>query len=142
MEKKFDPLAWAAASNNNAATGNGQSQSAHVINPQSNTETYLRSTDDVDSKAELMAVIDELIARRINICESYHDWLRVGFALAYELGPGGCDAYHQLSAMSTKYNQAECEAKWQECLRSNSGRVTKSTIFWLAQQEGVDTASL
>lgn len=83
-----------------------------------------------------------LLARGINITEAYLDWIKVGWALAEELGAEGREYYHQLSAQSAKYNERECEAKWQSLLRSNSGRVTASTIFWLAEQAGVDIAAL
>ena len=110
-----------------------QPKAEHVVN---------RQPRDTDAKAELLAVIDEVVSRGINITESYHDWLRVGFALAWELGPEGRDAFHQLSAQSTKYRQEECERKWHEVLRTSNGRTTGSTIFWLAQQAGIDVEAL
>ena len=139
MDKQsFDPLAWASASiNKNDANVNTDENvhtcSEHVVN---------RQPRDVDAKAELLALIDVLVARGVHITESYHDWLRVGFALAWELGPEGRDAFHQLSAQSAKYRQEECERKWHEVLRTSNGRTTGSTIFWLAQQAGIDVEAL
>ena len=139
----FNPLAWAAASNkNNAATDNGQSMTNLVDNLQSGGAAHKRAADNADAKAELMGLINELLKRGINITESYHDWIRVGFALAEELGAEGRDAFHQLSAMSSKYDPRECEAKWHSLLHANSGRVKGNTLFWLAQQAGVDTTSI
>ena len=137
-KNSFDPLAWASARNNkndaNVSTlENTQASSEQVNYHQGNA---------ADAKADLLAVIEELVTRGINITESYHDWLRVGFALAWELGPDGKDAFHQLSAQSVKYRQEECERKWNEVLRTSNGRTTGSTIFWLAQQHGVDVESL
>lgn len=138
----FDPLAWAATSNNNAATDNGQLHTDHVSNPLKYADGYLPSLDAGDGKAEINALINFLLEHGVNICESYHDWLKVGFALAEELGEEGRDAFHQLSAMSSKYNETECERKWKECLRSNTGRVRGCTLFWMAQQAGIDTTTL
>lgn len=134
----FDPFAWVTTETKNDSLING----SQVINHQCCAEEHARMTDATEAKAELLAVINELLVRGINITESYHDWLRVGFALAWELGAEGREPFHRLSAMSTKYNERECEAKWQSLLRSNSGRVTKGTIFWMAEQAGIDIASL
>lgn len=142
MEKNFNPLAWAAASNNNAATVNGQVRADHVNNHQGCAEGRKRAHEDNDANAELLAVVGKLVARGINITESYHDWLRVGFALAWELGSEGREAFHQLSAQSAKYRQDECDRKWHELLRTSNGRTTGSTIFWLAQQAGIDVTAL
>ena len=142
MERQFNPLEWAAASQNTAATKNGQMKTDQVANHQCCAEVRQRAKFDADAKAELIAVISVLLARRINITESYIDWIKVGWALAEELGAEGRDYFHQLSAQSAKYNERECEAKWHSLLRSNSGRVTASTIFWMAEQAGVDIAAI
>ena len=142
MEKNFNPLAWAAASNNNAATVNGQAHAYHVNNHQGCATAHTRTENDADAKKELLAVITMLIAKGINIAESYHDWWRLGCALAWELGVEGREFYHQLSAMSTKYSERECEAKWRECLRVSDGRTTKGTIFYMAEQAGIDITAL
>ena len=134
----FDPYAWVTTETKNDSLTNG----SQVTNNQSSAEEHTRLTHATEAKAELLAVINELLVRGINITESYHDWLRVGFALAEELGAEGREPFHRLSAMSTKYNERECEAKWQSLLRSNSGRVTKGTIFWMAEQAGVNIAAL
>lgn len=142
MEKKnhFDPLAWAAASNDNAALINGQATLGQVNSYQCCAEGCQRSV--VGDRADLMTVINEILTRGINITESYGDWIKVGFALAEELGAEGRETFHQLSAMSTKYNPTECERKWHSLLRSNSGRVTRSTIFWMAEQAGIDISAI
>lgn len=134
----FDPFAWVTTETRNDSLQKG----SQVTNHQCSSEKHVRMTDATETKAELLAVINELLARGINITDGYHDWLRVGFALAEELGTEGREPFHQLSAMSTKYNERECEAKWQSLLRSNSGRVTKSTIFWMAEQAGINIAAL
>jgi hypothetical protein len=141
-QKKFDPLAWAAVSNNNAAKQNGQHKADQVTTLQECAEAHHRALDNADTKAEISAVVEELLARGANIAESYNDWWRLGCALAWELGAEGREAYHRLSAMSTKYNREECERKWRECLKVCNGKATRATIFWMAQQVGVDVAAL
>ena len=142
MEKEFNPLEWAAASQNNAATKNGHINADQVVNPQGCAVAQPRSMCNTNSKDELIALISVLIARGINITETYLDWIKVGWALAEELGTEGREYFHQLSAASSKYNQRECEVKWHSLLRSNSGRVTGNTIFWMAEQAGVDISAI
>ena len=142
MEEKFNPKEWAAASNNNAATSKGQPSSDQVVNHQSCAETKPRAKCNADAKAQLIALLCLLIARGINITEDYMDWIKVGWALAEELGAEGREYFHQLSAQSAKYDERECESKWHSLLRSNSGRVTANTLYWMAEQAGVDIAAL
>ena len=140
MENKFNPLDWLAEQH--ASTAKNVQPKAEKVNiNQSSGEAHPRCYCE-DSKAELMAVISELLERRCNVAESYNDWWRIGCALAWELGPEGRDAYHQLSAMSQKYDPRECDRKWAECLRVSDGRTTRATIFWMAEQAGIDIDNL
>lgn len=123
---KFNPFAWLPERN----------ASTYIDN-----EQFINLHSDADAKVELLALIDKLVAQKVNITESYGDWVKVGFALAEELGEEGRVPFHQLSAQSSKYAERECEAKWRALLRANSGRVRGSTIFWLAEQAGIDIAS-
>lgn len=139
MDKhSFDPLAWASVSINKNDANVNTVENVHTCSEQ----VINRQPRDTDAKAELLAVIDKVVSRSINITELYYDWLRVGFALAWELGSEGRDAFHQLSAQSAKYRQEECERKWHEVLRTSNGRTTGRTIFWLAKQAGIDVEAL
>ena len=141
----FNPLDWLASSVNKKVANNfvnGQKKSGQVINLKNGADKILHARDNNDPRAELLTLINQLVYFNINITESYRDWLRVGFALAWELGQEGRDAFHQLSAQSAKYDPQECERKWNEVLRTANGSSTRSTIFWLAQQAGIDVAAL
>ena len=83
-----------------------------------------------------------MIARNANIAESYDDYVRLGFALANGLGSDGRDLYHQLCAHSTKYRQADCERKWQQCLHQADGRTSIATFYHMARQAGVDISTI
>ena len=76
----FDPMAWAAASDNGYKSAN----------PSFGNEL---------EKAK--ATVDELIRLGANIAESYNDWWECGCALA-ELGSEARDLFHQVSSQSTK----------------------------------------
>lgn len=128
----FDPLAWV-----NIESGNdGQQTVRQVTNQPATADT---SSDDQE---KILAVGQELLRMGANIAESYSDWLRLGFALADGLGSGGRELYHQLSAQSAKYREADCEKKWRQCLAKSNGRTTIKTFYFMAQQAGVDLSEI
>ncbi|MFV0271145.1 MAG: IS4 family transposase, partial [Macellibacteroides fermentans] len=65
-----------------------------------------------------------------NILEDRDNWLKVGSALANELGEQGRDFFHRLSNKSKKYDKADCDAKYDEMIDCR-GRYNYSlgTIF-------------
>ena len=134
----FDPMAWAAATDNtskSANNANGQTIAGQVQNPQP-------AVPPVGNELEkAKATVEELIRLGGNIAESYEDWWECGCALA-ELGPEARDLFHQVSSQSTKYREADCEKKWQECLSKRDGRITIATFYKMAQQAGVDLSSI
>lgn len=76
-----------------------------------------------DSRSETEKVeelVDALTQRGICITEDYNDWIKVGFALADSFGEGGRALFHRLSSLSSKYDHAQCDKKYENCLRSSS----------------------
>ena len=115
----FDPLAWLNQQDN--VQRDAISQQPTACQPLSPSEELALAT----------AVTRELIARNANI-----------FALANGLGSAGRDLYHQLCAHSTKYRQADCERKWQQCLHQADGRTSIATFYHMARQAGVDISTI
>lgn len=68
--------------------------------------------------------------------------LVLGFSLASGLGSEGHDLYHQLCSQSPKYNEADCERKWQECISKSDGRTTLATFYSMAKQAGIDLSRI
>ena len=134
----FDPMAWAAASDNNSKSAdntNDQLNIGQVPNPQ----PAVPYTGNELEKAK--ATVEELLRLGANIAESYDDWWECGCALA-ELGPEARDLFHLVSSQSSKYREADCEKKWQECLSKHDGRITIATFYKMAQQAGVDLSAI
>lgn len=63
-------------------------------------------------------IVKALVSRGINITESYEEWTKVGWAL--KLHPYGERLFHELSACSRKYNQAQTSQKWRQLGQSNT----------------------
>jgi hypothetical protein len=133
----FDPMAWAAATDNNSkpASDDNDQIKGQVQNPNP-------AVPDVGNELEkAKAAVEELLRLGGNIAESYNDWWECGCALA-ELGPEARDLFHQVSNQSTKYRESDCEKKWQECLSKRDGRITIATFYKMAQAAGVDLSAI
>ena len=134
----FDPMAWAAASGDNSKSADNANDQLHAGQVQ-DPQPAVPYTENELEKAK--ATVDELLRIGANIADSYEDWWECGCALA-ELGPGARDLFHQVSSQSTKYREADCEKKWQECLSKRDGRITIATFYKMAQQAGVDLSAI
>jgi hypothetical protein len=131
-ELPFDPLEWAAKS------AEAKKQPAKV-NRQPSASQPLHPMEEL---AKARAVTRELVRRGANIADDYGDYLKLGFALANGLGNEGRELYHQLCSQSAKYNEGDCERKWQQCLSKTDGRTTIATFYNMAKQAGVDLSSI
>ena len=130
----FDPLAWASQMPANTVNEPAKAD-APVKNPQS-------AVVDMGNELEkAKATVGELVRLGANIADSYDDWWSCGCALA-ELGPEAGDLFHQVSSLSSKYREANCEKKWQECLAKRDGRISIATFYKMAQQAGVDLSAI
>jgi hypothetical protein len=74
--------------------------------------------------------IAKLIENRIDITDTYDEWIKVGFALA-DLGEGGREYFHQISALSNKYNFIECDKKFTDLVKYYNGAVKINTLLFL-----------
>lgn len=87
---------------------------------------------------QVQEVCSKLSSSGICLTDDYADWVEIGFALANELGESGRSFFHELSRMSSKYVAAECDKKYDNCLRTGNGSVTIATFFQRAKDAGVD----
>lgn len=90
---------------------------------------------DQDILLRVAKFVDE---KKINICESYNEWLQVGFCCA-SAGERGRDAYHLFSMQSTKYDAEECNAQFNACWKGYKGENNNyNNIFALLKREGIN----
>ena len=90
-----------------------------------------------DTIAQVEALIAELKASRADITSDYTQWLKVGFSLVSQFGESGRTYFHGISSLNPDYNYTECDKKYDECLKSDKGRTNISTLFYLAEQQGI-----
>lgn len=98
-----------------------------------NIPSYIHNEDDFKQ------VYNQILGRRVNICESYDDYLKIGFALAEEYGEGGRAYFHELSQISEKYRFSTVDKQYTYCLRSkNTNRANLSSFYYLAKANGIN----
>ena len=95
------------------------------------------TTPATDSATRVEALISLLQQSHVDITNGYNDWLKVGFAIADEFGESGRQYFHAVSSVNPDYETTECDKKYDECLKSNNGKTSIGTLFYLAEQLGV-----
>ena len=105
-------------------------ESSPVVNTQTDTEAEIREA------AKL------IVERGVDITAGYDNWLCLGFALADGMGEGGRELYHQLSAMNSRYDSAECDRQYTNCLKSHGGGITVKSFFQMAKNAGIDLGEI
>lgn len=92
----------------------------------------------VFSKKDFDRLIDDIQRNQINICETYHEWLRVGFALAYQFKEEGRQYYHIVSQVSSKYNKDLCNLQYDACLKAEGTKTTTiASFYFYCKQAGL-----
>ena len=132
-ETGFNPLEWANLSereNGNEKQCAAGAESSPVVNPQTDTE------------AEIREAAKHIVERGVDITAGYDNWLCLGFALADGMGEGGREVYHQLSAMNSRYDSAECDRQYTNCLKSHGGGITVKSFFQMAKNAGIDLGEI
>ena len=121
----FNPSDWLKSENK--ASSAAAPSSSGVASP----------TSREDDAARVKALIEALQASHVDLTASYDNWLHVGFALANTFGENGRTFFHEISALSPKYDRKEADSKYSSCLRQGNGTVTIGTLFHLAKEHAV-----
>lgn len=106
-----------------------------LLNESSTPKPQSQSFSDNNVRVETL--ISELQSAHADITSGYNDWLKIGFAIANEFGESGRKYFHDISALYSGYEQTECDKKYDECLKSNKGSTSISTLFYLAELQGI-----
>lgn len=97
---------------------------------------FIHTTDDFER------VINQICVKSVNICEDYHDWIKVGFAICDEFGESGRRYFHEISKFSPKYSFQRTDKQYDYFLKSNgSSKVNISTFYYFAKINGINIAS-
>jgi hypothetical protein len=84
-------------------------------------------------------VLNELGTKEVNICEEYHEWLRIGFAFADQFNEAGRRYYHLVSQYSSKYDVDITNWQFDVCLeRESNKKVTMATFYYYCKKYSID----
>lgn len=109
-----------------------------VIVPESKPEHKPEHGTHQDTGYDNKAVMDAIVkSGRLIGNDSYADWVKVGLALGSTFGESGRQYFHDLSSRSGKYDASDCDKKFDNCLRSNQGKVGFGTIVHMAKEAGI-----
>jgi hypothetical protein len=87
-------------------------------------------------------VLDQIIDKRINLCDNYYDWLRIGFALVHQFKEDGREYFHIVSQFSSKYDPRVCDKQYDNCLKHQGGSIaTIAMFYYYARQAGLEIYS-
>jgi len=102
-----------------------------------NIPSYVHNDDDFENAYK------QIVGRRINICESYEDWLKVGFGIAEAFGESGRHYFHGISEISDKYRYRVCNDQYTYCLKAkgSGGKINIKSFYYLAKINGVNIVS-
>ena len=81
----------------------------------------------------LETAIQRIEQHHIEVTTHYHDWYRIGMALASHYGEAGRDYYHRLSHFYPHYTPQETNKQYDHCLHYNTHRFHLGTLFYLIQ---------
>ena len=83
-------------------------------------------------------IIRTIHERNVCLADTYHEWLRMGFALAHKFGESGRDTFHEISSHSSKYSEQECDKQYDHCLKGAAREgVTIGTFYHYIKQAGI-----
>jgi predicted P-loop ATPase len=84
--------------------------------------------------------IDSLIQKiHSDITGSYHEWIRIGFAIASKYGEGGEHYFHSLSRFNNNYDEVKTSRQYKYCCRNYQGSsINIGTLFYYAKQHGYE----
>lgn len=85
-----------------------------------------------------------LVARRIkesgmDLTADYGKWIEVAMACA-SVGEEGREPFQDICSNYLGYKREECDAKFDNCLRTGRGQVTLATLMQMAKEAGVDVS--
>ena len=67
---------------------------------------------------KLNQMVDHILTEKIDITITNRVWFEIGCALANELGESGREYFHSISQFHLKYNYAETDKQFDNCLQS------------------------
>ena len=112
-----------------------------LLPAENKSHAYVKSVV-TGNNCEIEALTLRVERMMVDIAPSYQEWRDLGFALADALREEGRSYFHRLSCFYPNYSYEEADKQYDKCLASKGHGITKKTIFYLAQRNGVPILNL
>ena len=101
------------------------------------------SFNPVYGKSDINFCVDQLLEKRIDITQSYKDWVGICFGLVHEFGEGGRQLFHSISSLNIDYKPNETDKLFSKCVNhAPTSRITTiATFFYHCKQAGINIKS-
>ena len=96
------------------------------------TNTHIHTEDNIEH------IVKQVEERGLDLCPTYDEWMRLGFALIAQYAHNGRDYYHRLSCFSPDYDPDECDKMFDYLLRYGSRQITIGTFYHFAKEAGIE----
>ena len=96
------------------------------------TNVYL--TNKENPLKELTEAIEK---ERIDITNTYENWIKVGYAISESMGANGREYFHRISQFHSEYKQEVTDKLYSRLSNNNNGSITMGTLFFLAKERGI-----
>lgn len=92
---------------------------------------------------DFTAVVNEIVARRLDLTTNYQDWLNMGFAISEKMGAAGASYFDAISQFHPKYDLARTQRQYDAICRHTSAgnNVTIATFYYYAKSAGLQVIS-
>jgi predicted P-loop ATPase len=101
-------------------------------------EKKIKIPDVVFSKKDFDRLLDEIINERLNLCENYTEWLRIGFSFVHQFQEQGRPYFHTISQFSSKYHARSTDMQYDACLKAQGFNTTTiATFYFYCKQAGL-----
>lgn len=96
--------------------------------------------DFIHTKEDFASIVKQIVASAINICESYEDYMKVGFAISESMGESGREYFYLVSQFSNKFNEQKAKKEYDGFLKSRgtNGKIHISSFYYLAKINGIN----
>lgn len=102
-------------------------------------EVEPRKHNFVFSNDDLEHVFQQISDIGLDLTYEYHNWYKIGCALADHYGASGLDYFHHVSQQSSKYDAKACDDLFKIILKRNpTKKVTIGTFLWMAKNNGIE----
>jgi len=97
--------------------------------------------DFVFLESDFTEIVNNIVSRRVSLCDSYNEYMQIGYAIASKFGWAGFSYFDAIASCSSGYDAKKIEKHYRNfCKSDESGSNTKATIatvYYYAKEAGI-----